>query len=87
VKLGAAALIAGTLSAVGSFMIYGSSVWFDPAGWLRIPSMLLFPLGLLASASLGLMAIKGRGKALAIAGWAASVAGLALFVYAIVVLG
>lgn len=87
VMLGAATLIAGVLSAFGSFMIYGSTVWFDPPGWLRIPTMALFPLGLLASLPLGLMAFRGRGKATAIAGWVASAVGLALFVYAIVALG
>jgi hypothetical protein len=33
IGFGLAALIAGLLSAFGSFMIYSTSVWFDPPGW------------------------------------------------------
>lgn len=85
-KFGAAALIAGLLSAFGSFMIYASSVWLNPPGWVRIPTMALFPLGLLASFGLGIVAMRGPGKAMAIAGWLASLLGVALFVYAIIAL-
>ena len=42
---GAAALVAGLLSLFGSGMIYATSVWIDPPGWVRIPSMAAFPLG------------------------------------------
>ncbi|TLN26318.1 hypothetical protein FDZ71_00800 [bacterium] len=87
VKLGFGALIAGVLSAFGSFMIYGSSTFLNPPEWTRIPTMALFPLGALASLLLGSMAFAGRGRGMAIAGWIASLIAVALFVYAITTLG
>lgn len=86
VKLGAGAVIAGLLSAFGSFMIYATSTFMDPPGWVRIPTMALFPLGALASLGLGALALPGKGRSMAIVGWVACFAGLAIFVYAIVVL-
>ncbi len=80
-------MIAGVFSAIGSLMIYASSVWIDPPGWVRIPLMAMFPIGLLLAMILGLQALKGRGRALGIAGLAVAAAGLALFIYAITTLG
>jgi hypothetical protein len=82
--LGVWALVAGLLSAFGSATIYASSVWLDPPNWVRLVTMPLFPIGMIAVVPLGSMAVRGPGKRLAIAGWLATLAGFALFIYAIV---
>jgi len=84
--LGTAALVAGLLSAYGSFMIYGTTVWFNPPSWFRISSMAMFPLGLLVVVPSALMSMRGNGRSRGIVGLVAAGAGLALFGFAIATL-
>lgn len=85
--LGAASAVAGLLSLFGSFMIAATSGMianFDPPGGLRIPLMLLFPVGLLAAPALAAASWKTRSRVLGVIGLVAAGAALALFVWAII---
>jgi hypothetical protein len=81
--LGLWCLAGGLGAAVGVAMIgqatYDWVSGFDPPGWLRIVTGWMFPMGVIASAILGTLSLKGNS------GRQAGVAGLALSALSVVV--
>lgn len=89
-RFGVLSLGAGVLAAVGVAMVGLTSFVpsFDPPGWIRIPVIALFPIGMLASFGLAVGALLARtGRVWAISGIAVSVLALAAFVVMIASVG
>lgn len=89
-RFGVLSLAAGVLAVVGVGMIGLTSFVpsFDPPGWVRIPVIMLFPVGMLASFGLAIAALLARtGRAWAISGILVSVLALGAFVAMIATMG
>ena len=74
-------MVGGLLPVAGVAMMgqatYGWLPSFDPPGWLRIVVIWMFPIGVIASAILGVLS---AGRTLAIIGLALSVLSFAAFI-------
>lgn len=78
-------LVCGLASVVGVLMIGQASFgWipaFDPAGWLRVVSGWLIPIGVIGGFSLGVVSVRrGSGRRLGVAGMVAALVAVGGFV-------
>lgn len=87
-RWGWVSIISGVIALTGFLWTWSYSVSdVDPVPWLRIPLILLLPLGLIAATLSAVIAWRGAGRRLAWIGLGVSAAVLAAFIVMLNVMG